>query len=343
MEENSAIDKPALVPSAPPQQRGLQLSTYEELYRFAVAVIKSGFAPKDIRTPEAAMTAMQMGAELGLLPMQALQNIAVINGRPAVFGDALPALILQTGQCADLRDEWFGTPFSDDFGCRCIVARRGVASPVVRDFTVADAKKAQLWGKQGPWSQYPKRMLQVRARAWACRDAFPDALKGLYTAEEVADFPGAPEYSVPPLPSQSDAIETTAYTPTKPAQPSPTMVQYNRWLALADEFGLDAGYLQECMANFRIAEFKTAHPDALATMLDVIETHETQLRAQAAPAPPPPPPPPAQPAPRAAVPRAAVPRAQAQAPAQQPAYAGSNGAGNGSYGRQATAADDVDF
>src|SRR3546814_15538068 len=44
-------------------------------------------------------------------------------------------------------------------------------------------------GKQGPWSQYPQRMRQMRARAWAMRDGFADVLKGIGIAEEVRDFP----------------------------------------------------------------------------------------------------------------------------------------------------------
>src|SRR3546814_17968193 len=52
-----------------------------------------------------------------------------------------------------------------------------------------DAKKAGRAGKQGPWSQYPQRMLQMRARAWAMRDGFADVLKGIGIAEEVRDFP----------------------------------------------------------------------------------------------------------------------------------------------------------
>ena len=49
-------------------------------------------------------------------------------------------------------------------------------------------KKAGLWGKAGPWSQYPKRMLQMRARSFALRDKFADALSGLLMAEEVQDY-----------------------------------------------------------------------------------------------------------------------------------------------------------
>jgi len=35
-----------------------------------------------------------------------------------------------------------------------------------------------LWGKGGPWTNYPRRMLQMRARALCIRDSFADALHG---------------------------------------------------------------------------------------------------------------------------------------------------------------------
>jgi hypothetical protein len=53
---------------------------------------------------------------------------------------------------------------------------------------VADAKAAGLWAKGGPWTQYPKRMLAMRARGFALRNAFADVLRGLVTAEEAGDY-----------------------------------------------------------------------------------------------------------------------------------------------------------
>ncbi len=55
--------------------------------------------------------------------------------------------------------------------------------------THKDAKRAGLWGKGGPWTAYPKRMLQMRARGFALRDAFPDVLKGMISVEEAQDYP----------------------------------------------------------------------------------------------------------------------------------------------------------
>jgi hypothetical protein len=68
----------------------------------------------------------------------------------------------------------------------CVAKRKG-RTPVTAKFSVEDAKRAGLWAKQGPWSAYPKRMLQMRARGFALRDAFPDVLKGMITAEEAID------------------------------------------------------------------------------------------------------------------------------------------------------------
>ncbi|WP_460452623.1 recombinase family protein, partial [Alsobacter sp. SYSU BS001988] len=67
----------------------------------------------------------------------------------------------------------------------CQVRRKGERSWLVRSFDTADAIRARVWGKAGPWSEYPKRMLQMRARAFALRDGFPDVLGGLYLREEV--------------------------------------------------------------------------------------------------------------------------------------------------------------
>jgi len=73
----------------------------------------------------------------------------------------------------------------------CEAKRKGYPTATVVQFSVADAKRAGLWGKAGPWTQYPRRMLQLRARGFALRDGFPDVLKGLVTAEEAQDYPQA--------------------------------------------------------------------------------------------------------------------------------------------------------
>jgi hypothetical protein len=170
-------------------ERGFMNPTsLKEGMEMAAWIAKSDLAPRDYKDkPQNVLLAMQMGFELGLSPMQAIQNIAVINGRPSIWGDAM------LGICQNHRDfESIDENQSTNEKGVCIVKRRGM-EPQTRTFTVADAQKAGLWGKQGPWQTAPTRMLKLRARAFALRDTFADALRGLQSAEE-----------------QRDVVETTA-------------------------------------------------------------------------------------------------------------------------------------
>lgn len=127
--------------------------------------------------------AIQWGMELGLQPMQAMQSIAVINGRPSLWGDAVIGLVRGSPVCEYIKET------DDGYTATIRVKRRGEDEEHVRTFSMDDAKAAGLAGKQGPWSQYPKRMRQMRARAFALRDVFPDVLRGMPIAEEVQDTP----------------------------------------------------------------------------------------------------------------------------------------------------------
>jgi hypothetical protein len=166
---------------------GLALQSFDDAFRFAKMVAASDFPPKDFKgKPESCLLAIQHGSEVGLSPMQSLQSIAVINGRPTIWGDAALALVQSSSQCLYVREYTEGD--GDSLTAVCEVQRRGYPQPTVAKFSVADAKKASLWGKSGPWTQYPSRMLGLRARGFALRNAFADALRGLVTAEEAQDY-----------------------------------------------------------------------------------------------------------------------------------------------------------
>lgn len=162
--------------------------TMDEAIRFSDMLAKSSMVPKQYQgKPEDVMVAVIWGKEIGLAPLQALQNISVINGKPSVYGDAAMALVQNSPVCEDIQ-EYFENEASPNPVAVCIAKRKN-RKEVVAKFSLEDAKRAGLWGKQGPWSAYPKRMMQMRARGFALRDAFPDVLKGLITSEEAQDYP----------------------------------------------------------------------------------------------------------------------------------------------------------
>lgn len=157
-------------------------TTIEEVFRLATAIAKSGIAPKGMEKAEALTVAIMHGLEIGLPPMQAVQRIAVVNGRPTVWGDAIPALLWARG--FGIKEMIDGT--GDERTAYCTVTRPS-GEAITKAFSIADAKAAGLWGKIGPWKQYPDRMLAMRARGFAARDGASDALGGLYISEEIAD------------------------------------------------------------------------------------------------------------------------------------------------------------
>ena len=157
--------------------------TFEQALKFADYLADSDLVPKDFKgKPSNCLIAMQWGAELGLKPLQALQNLAIINGRPSLWGDAVIALVRSSPVCEYVAETDDGTTAT------CRVKRRGEPEQS-RTFSMEDARAAGLHNKSGPWTQYPKRMRQMRARAFALRDVFPDVLRGLPIAEEVMDIP----------------------------------------------------------------------------------------------------------------------------------------------------------
>lgn len=196
------------------QQFDLSPQTFEQALTFSNYLADSDMVPKDFKgKPGNCLVAIQWGMEIGLKPLQAMQNIAVINGRPSLWGDAVIALVRSSPLCESIIEE------DDGRTATCRVKRRGEPEQS-RSFSMDDAKAAGLLGKQGPWTQYPKRMRQMRARAFAVRDVFPDVLKGLPVAEEVMDTPSERHMG------QVERVEPTdpqpAYTPEQFAQLLPS-------------------------------------------------------------------------------------------------------------------------
>ena len=173
--------------------------TFGELENLAVMLGKSDIVPKDmIGKPANILLALMFGNELGLTPAQALQNVMLVNGRPSLWGDAVMGLVMASDVYEDSKDSYDPTTKTAKFE----IKRRG-KEWLVRTFSWADAVTAKLDKKEGPWQNYPTRMLFHRARSWACRDAFPDVLKGIRYYEEERDFIDttaervSPKYALP--------------------------------------------------------------------------------------------------------------------------------------------------
>jgi hypothetical protein len=167
-------------------------TTLSESARIAKALIAAKCLPEHFDTVEKVLMGMQTLRQLGLPDIACLSKLAIIRGSYSLFGEG-PKAVCQS-EIEDYGEFWFDKDYkeicfanknlnAEAYGSYCRVKRRGILTAVERCFTQDDAKTARLWGKQGPWKDYPRRMLQMRARSWALKDACPDKLMGIGIAE----------------------------------------------------------------------------------------------------------------------------------------------------------------
>ena len=238
------------------------IETSHDLKRVAALFITAGWCDRNMTKPEQVMCAIMHGQALGLNAMQAAQGIAVINGRPTAWGDTLVAVVRASGLLEYMTEK------VENGVATCTVKRKGEPEPCVVTFSMEDAKKAGLAGKQGPWTQYPSRMLKLRARAFALRDTFADVLRGVAFREEVADEPGenttrvrAAVESLTPKPLLDTEGRTVALPPPNATETIVEPVEANE-----DQTPFDVDGVTELMAADSGGQGTLLPPEAPSTV-----------------------------------------------------------------------------
>ena len=160
----------------------LMPQTQEAKYQMAGVLCKSGLIPSGLNTAEKVFVALQWGHELGLTPMVAVNNIAVINGKPTLSADIMCAVVKRSPEYGGIK--WIEM---SDTKAECEITRilpNGEKETQRSCFTIEDAQNAGLAGRD-VWKKYPKRMLKHRCLSYGLKDMFPDLLAGLYDPEEM--------------------------------------------------------------------------------------------------------------------------------------------------------------
>lgn len=256
--------------------------TLTEAMDFAKMISNSSLCPNGFKGKAGdVIIAMQMGAEVGLSPMQAIQNIAVINGRPCLWGDAALAVVQSSPLYVSHREWIEGSEKDGTLTAYCSITRKG-QEEYIKPFSQKDAEKAGLWKKAGVWQQYPSRMLQMRARAFAIRDKFADALRGIKIAEEVTD------YQVVDI--NSGKINETQ---TQQKKINPEVVVNAEFETVNDlevQFEEFREYIENCdneeelrkiFSHLKTIDFKS-RPDLFKQLVDLKDQKKSELMAKAA-------------------------------------------------------------
>lgn len=208
-------------------------SNFDDMKQKAQLLISSGLLPKHISKPEQAIVIWLQANELGVPPMLALKEMAVINGKPACSANLMMGLVHQAYGPSSLI---YRADKSNDKIAYVIVHMPDSKEVITYTFTIEEAQQAQLTGKGGPWKQYPAAMLAARAISKAARTSFPAVVGGLYVSDELGGEVHEEDLTITP----SSAPAPRSVEPRKPegiAPPSPAE-------EFEDEEAIDAEYTE---------------------------------------------------------------------------------------------------
>jgi hypothetical protein len=138
-------------------------------------------------------------------------------------------------------------------------------------FSVEDAKQAGLWGKPGPWTQYRKRMQQMRARGFALRDKFAHLLMGLISAEEAGDYHDKQPMNV--VPHAPKPVDTQSLVEEDICSPD----TFLRLMELCEQKGVTEETVKAWKAKAKITELEQLKESQAQKLIDMLEKTDVSV------------------------------------------------------------------
>jgi len=139
--------------------------------KFAETMAQTGgLKPLEGKSKQMILAVVQKGWELGLSPMDALENIYIVSNQLYVNAFIMRAQAQKNGVRIEKID-------GSDEHCTVRVTRPDMPDrPFEYTYTLAMAKKAGVTGEKSTWEKHPERMLYARASRNALRDYCADLI-----------------------------------------------------------------------------------------------------------------------------------------------------------------------
>jgi hypothetical protein len=239
------------------------------LMQVAKASAASGFF-RDSKQLAQAIVKIQAGQEHGFGPVTSMAHFYVIDGKVSVDGPLMAAAIKRSGKYTYRKRAHTTTECVLEFYERVGEKWESLGES---SFTMEDAKTAGLLGKDN-WRKYPKNMLFWRALCNGAREHCPDAVFGLYTAEEmgaVVDGEAVVVEVIEPesTPSPDDGNGTPPEPGTHWIDDIPTRKRF--WAWARGEMALEDGQVYEALGEERIHDFTGSKRDAMNAIRDWVD------------------------------------------------------------------------
>lgn len=179
--QSLAVREPDVLAPAPAEwEKQLEPRSMKETIALAKYMFESRLFSA-YGTPQAVMSTLIAGRELGLQAMASLRAIHIIEGKPTLSSDLIRALIIRSGKA-----EYFRIKSRSAKEATFVTKRIG--DPEVElTYTIEEATLAGLVKEKSGWVKSPADMLVARAGSKLARLVYPDVVHGIYTREELEE------------------------------------------------------------------------------------------------------------------------------------------------------------
>ena len=167
------------------------IQAFEDAQRIAKALASSSLVPQQFQGQQGlanTLVALEIAGRMGLSPLQVMQNLHIIHGRPSWSSQFIIALINGCGRFEPLQYELSGK--GEDMACRCVAVEKATGKTVTGPTVSMAMARAEGWSTKtgSKWKTMPELMLRYRAAAMFGRLYVPDLLVGIQSQEEVVDI-----------------------------------------------------------------------------------------------------------------------------------------------------------
>jgi hypothetical protein len=231
----------------------------------------SALLPQQLRgKPADVLVTVMYGREVGLTPMQSIQGIYVVNGRPTLGGKLLLAKVRQAGHRVRV--------VADTKAARVTITRNDdPENPHTEEFTWADAERAKLTTKD-TWKSWPKQMLTWRAVSNGVNVTCPEVTMGFEITELVQDELSAAQPPAPTLAQVAAERPTSAAPPATAPTPARQQEPVDADIVDDDEIraAVEALHAQACACSASTAATAPTEDDGWPTTATIPGTEADQ-------------------------------------------------------------------
>lgn len=176
-----------------PQESAFGIATFDHAQRVAKMLASSSLIPKEYQNNiQNTMIALEMANRIGASPLQVMQNLYIVHGKPGWSSSFIIAALNASKKFSPVRFEMGGD--GDEYGCYAWAYDANNNEKLIGPKITMKMAKLEGWvDKNGSkWKTMPELMLRYRAAAFFGRLYAPEILMGMQTMEEVIDVEARP-------------------------------------------------------------------------------------------------------------------------------------------------------